>query len=594
MSRWAPGWGALAIVTVAAISAAAQAAPACRLRPVEMPVRIVGSRPVATLTLNGAEVPMLVDSGAFFSMLTPSVVDELKLVKVSLPYGMRVEGYTGAVSASMTKVERVGLLGAQLPNVEFIVGGSEIGAGIKGIIGRNLLATADTEYDLAHGMVRLVFPQGDCEKVDMAYWAPKETPVVILPLDNLGEQEANAIRVRAKVNGHGMDALLDTGAPQTSMTLRAAKWSGLKQEDLKEVGRTGGLGQQLVTTYEGRIDKVEMGGEVVRNNVLRIDDVYDGDDMLVGLDYFLSHRIYVSALQRKVYITWNGGPVFAQGTDRAGSYDRRFAALPPEVSSEDADALARRGAAALAAGDKARALEDLDRAIALAPKEARYRESRARIRLALGDQRREALADLDEALQRDPALDEARALRVSQRLAAEDRDGALADLKALDERLPPSSHLRADLGRWYVALSQWPEALRQWKLWIDAHPKDLRLAGMLNARCRLRARLGEDLPAAVDDCERAMQIDPSIVDYRVSLGWVYLRMGEAAQARKAFDRANDEVPHAVALYGRGLADLKLGRKAQAQDDLTQARKLMPEVDDHLAKEGLETAPAGAL
>ena len=34
-------------------------------------------------------------------------------------------------------------------------------------------------------------------------------------------------------------------------------------------------------------------------------------DMLLGIDFFLSHRIYVSKSQSKMFITYNGGPVFA-------------------------------------------------------------------------------------------------------------------------------------------------------------------------------------------------------------------------------------------------------------------------------------------
>ena len=32
--------------------------------------------------------------------------------------------------------------------------------------------------------------------------------------------------------------------------------------------------------------------------------------MLIGADFFLSHRIYVASSQRKLYFTYNGGPVF--------------------------------------------------------------------------------------------------------------------------------------------------------------------------------------------------------------------------------------------------------------------------------------------
>ena len=32
--------------------------------------------------------------------------------------------------------------------------------------------------------------------------------------------------------------------------------------------------------------------------------------MLIGADFFLSHRVYVANSQRKLYFTYNGGPVF--------------------------------------------------------------------------------------------------------------------------------------------------------------------------------------------------------------------------------------------------------------------------------------------
>jgi hypothetical protein len=33
--------------------------------------------------------------------------------------------------------------------------------------------------------------------------------------------------------------------------------------------------------------------------------------MLLGADFFVSHRIYVSNAQHKMYFTYNGGPVFS-------------------------------------------------------------------------------------------------------------------------------------------------------------------------------------------------------------------------------------------------------------------------------------------
>jgi tetratricopeptide (TPR) repeat protein len=75
------------------------------------------------------------------------------------------------------------------------------------------------------------------------------------------------------------------------------------------------------------------------------------------------------------------------------------------------------------------------------------------------------LADLDQALRLDPALALARLRRAWLREAMGDRRGAQADLEQLDAALPPSSHLRSEMGNLYSRFPQVPQALRQLDLW---------------------------------------------------------------------------------------------------------------------------------
>lgn len=577
---------------LSALLAAASAWAGCDLKQMEIPVHIVDQRPIATLTLNGTEAPMLVDSGAFFSMLSESTATQLNLPLRSLPMGLRIEGYTGRVAAKQTRVEKVGLLGAQLSNVEFIVGGNELGAGIMGILGRNILSMADTEYDLAHGVVRLTFPKGECAKTNLAYWAG-EAPVIEAPLDEERHREDTAIRLAVKVNGKRTLALLDTGAPQTSLTLKAARRAGIEEGDLTPKRRVGGVGEGRAKSWTGRVAVFELGGEKVSNNRLQIDDTDNlDDDMLVGLDYFLSHRIYVSRLQRRVYATWNGGHIFALGRAAPGDYDARYAALPQDVAQDDADALARRGAAAIAAGNYQRALEDLNRACELAPGVADYFYARARLHLTMR-QTRPALADLDTALQLDPTLAEARLRRAWVHAALGNRPAAQADLMQLDAALPPSSTVRADMAELYAGFGQAAEALRQFDLWVNAHQKDARLASVLNGRCWMRARLNIELPLALQDCKQAVDMDDGAAAYRDSLGWTYLRLGDGARAKKAFDGAIKLKALPFSLYGRGLAQLRLNDTASGEQDLAAARKLRPSIDEDARKEGFEFVDGAA-
>jgi predicted aspartyl protease len=565
--------------------AAAQAS--CQLTQMEIPVRIVNSRPIATLTLNGTEVPMLLDSGAFYSMLSPAIAAELKLPLRNLPHGLDISGVTGPIDAKQTLVEKVGLLGAELRNIEFLVGGNELGSGIMGLLGRNILSAADTEYDLAHGAVRLSFPKGACEKTNFAHWAG-QAPVVVVPLEPEHHKDT-AIRVNVGINGKPTLALLDSGVSRTALTLRAARRAGIEERDLKPSGRVRGAGAGWAKAWTGNVALFELGGEKIANNRLTISDIADRQEgMLVGLDYFLSHRIYVSRLQRQMYITWNGGPVFAQGDAAAEEYDRRYAALPKDVAKDDADALARRGAAALAAKNYQRALDDLNRANELSPGVAGYRHDRAQVHLAMRESRL-ALADLDEALRLDPLLNEARLRRASMRASMDDRPGAEADLAQLDAVLPPSSDLRAGMGHLYASFRQAYQALRQFDLWVRTHSTDAGLASVLNARCWLRARLNIDLPLALEDCKAAVDNDDGSAANRDSLGWTYLRLGDATKAKKAFDGAIKLESSAFSLYGRGLAQLRLNDATAGQNDLAAARKLQPLIDEDVRKAGFEFA-----
>lgn len=236
----------------------ATAAEPCVLQQLTMPLRLVEKRPVAQITLNGVEKQMLVDSGAFFSVFSHATAAQLQLSLRALPMAMQVRGFTGEIEMQRTRVEKVGPLGATLANIEFLVGGNEIGAGIDGIIGRNILSFADTEYDLAHGLVKLSFPKGDCAEDHYAHWAG-EAPVIAVPLQLQNRRRNNhPLLVRVKVNGVNLTALLDTGAPTTSIALRAARRAGIEDSQMRPIGFAGGAGSGRARTWSATVGSMEI------------------------------------------------------------------------------------------------------------------------------------------------------------------------------------------------------------------------------------------------------------------------------------------------------------------------------------------------
>ena len=554
------------------------AAAKCKLSSLDLPVTMAGGRPITKVSINGTEVKLLVDSGAFFSFLTDAAATQLQLPLSHIPFGMRVTGLTGEVEARVTRVKRLQLPQGEVPDVDFVVGGNEPGGGAMGLLGRNFLSFADAEYDLAHGMVRLMFPE-DCAKTMLAYWAGS-TPVSELTLQRDYGEKQPAIKATAKLNGKSIHVLFDTGA-QSVISLAAAKRAGISSDDMKPAAEVRGAGRGAVKAWTAPVETFELGGERIQNSRLTVADFdMDGIDMLIGVDFFLSHRLYVANAQRKIYFTYHGGPVFA--LSNATNPDS------PDVGDPlaDAAAYARRGAASAARRDFSRALVDLDRACELEPTVAAHFTQRGTLQ-ALLEHPEKALRDFDVALRLDPGEADARLYRARIRQLADDRDGAVDDLRTLDKFLAAQAHMRMEMAKTYERMGLYDEALPQWNRWIPAHPNDAELPVALNNRCWALALLDKELDQALDDCNAAIRQEPDNASFLDSRGWVRLRQGKLREAVADYDRALKARPQAAwSLYGRGIARIRQGERERGLADIEAARQQQPSIDHETGRFGI--------
>ncbi|MBI5258085.1 MAG: aspartyl protease family protein [Burkholderiales bacterium] len=581
--------GLAAVLVVLGLCVLQHAQAACKLRSLEMPVTMVGLRPTVTVRINDTDVRLLVDSGAFYSMLTDATAAQLKLRVTHLPFGMRVHGATGPIDARLTTVKRLQLLKGEFADVEFLVGGNELGGGIMGLLGRNLLAFTDVEYDLAQGMIRFMFPEGECEGRNLAYWAA-DTPVSELALLRDARSKSPALRAIGQLNGKDVEVLFDTGAVSI-VSLAAARRAGITEAEMTPTAAMRGAGQGEAKAWVAPVGTFELAGETVRNSRLRIGNFESDDhDMLLGVDFFLSHRIYVSKSQRRMFFTYNGGPVFALNAAPPAAAASGAAASNPPPQNLDAAAHARRGVASAARGDLQRALADLDRACEMEPQGAGHFLQRGRIHLAMR-QPAQALQDFDTALRLDNTQAEARLHRALLRASTGPREGALDDLQVLDRTIAPQAPMRLTMADLYLRLNRPESAVAQWNLWVPARDNDASLPTVLNNRCWTRALLGIELDQAIDDCDRALDLKPKTAAYLDSRAWVRLRRGELGDALADFDRALDLRPDgAWSLYGRGIVRTRLGDVEPGRADIEAARKLRPTIDAEAGRYGLAAEP----
>ena len=111
-----------------------------------------------------------------------------------------------------------------VPNIEFLVGGGEAGSDVVGLLGQNVLHLADVEYDLGHGVVRLLRPR-DCGREDLAYWAAGRpySAIRLFP----GLTRVSFAIATVSINGAPVRALFDTGASSSVLSLAAARRVGV-------------------------------------------------------------------------------------------------------------------------------------------------------------------------------------------------------------------------------------------------------------------------------------------------------------------------------------------------------------------------------
>jgi tetratricopeptide (TPR) repeat protein/predicted aspartyl protease len=570
----------------------------CKREAVDLPVTISGTRPVIAAKINGADVHFILDSGAFFSMITSPAAEELNLKTRMAPLGLRVAGIGGTTVPSVATVKAFTLANITLPNIEFLVGGSSVGSGSIGVLGQNFLEKWDVEYNLAQGMIRLMKDE-DCRKAMLAYWVKPDDPVSLIEIARTTPMKPHTTGF-AYVNGVKIRVAFDTGAAISMMSRRAAEHAGIKLDaaGVVDAGFVGGTGSGMAKSYIAPVESFKFAdGEEIKHTRLRIVDLdLEFTDMLIGADFFLSHRIFVANSQNKLYLTYNGGPVFNLAKSTAAA--PQVAAEPQgaastqsaEAANEPADAAAfvRRGTAFAGRKDYDRALIDLTRACELQPANPDYFFERGQIYVQKSDSAN-ALTDFNRVLELKPDHQPALMIRAQLRLDIKNTTDARSDLDAIDKLAAKQADVRFEMAMAFERANWMPSAITQLDLWIRSHEEDSRMPIALAARCRARAVLGQELAQALKDCNRALSgsfkgSNPGILDSRA---FVRLRLGDYDKAIEDYDaalRMNPQMP--AALYGRGIAKIRKKKIAEGDADMTKAATIAPKIAQEFTALGI--------
>ncbi|MDE2356625.1 MAG: aspartyl protease family protein, partial [Alphaproteobacteria bacterium] len=576
-----------------------------------MSVHMEGLRPMVSGEINGAPVRFIVDTGAGYSILPKASADALHLPIYPAPDWLTFEGVGGGFKPELARVAKLRIDGAQTSNVEFVVGGTDVSGDAAGLLGQNFWQIRDLELDFSHGALRFVQPKG-CGERPLAYWAKPGDALLEMDLTDRERRGQGAV-VYVGVNGVKLRAVLDTGAERTVISYAAARRAGIDPNGplAGTKGAEFGFGSHFAASRLVQVDSVDIGGEkILHTHLIAVDHLIAGEDedMLLGEDFFLSHRVYIARSQGKVYATYEGGPVFSlappspqaapatptpastveagepsraaaptAGSSEAKREARTQAGPPPGPDPAQARLASDAGAAAYARQEAAVAITDFTRAHDLDPTNALYLYERAQAYAQTGELHK-ALADLDAAITLAPKDAETRLMRAALRLRLEDREGARSDLDAAAPLLAATGRSQLALADLYEQADEPKRAAPIDRAWLREHPDDALRPVALAELCWVDALGAEDPGLGRRTCDAAVHDlpkNPSLLDSR---GWLRLKTGDAAGALRDFEAALAIKPKlASSLYGRSLLERRGGAIAQADIDLAAANKEAPKL-----------------
>jgi predicted aspartyl protease len=298
----------------------------CKLvKIVDWPVRAVRNLIVVEGAINGRKIGIMLDTGSTMSLILRSTAVRLDLPRREAK-GARIFGLGGESTIEIASVDDFRLGEVSTKDLQlFVAGERDFGEGVDVLLGENFLSRFDVEFDLAHRAVRL-YQSRDCDGVSLAYWTTEVVGVVeIEPIDEAHPR----IGLTVRINGRPIDAMLDSGASSSVLTMQDAASLGVTPDTPGVAAGypSQGLGAKSVNSWVGSFQSFAIGNENISDVRIRFADMYKDatytdtrsrvaksagrtQPMLVGADFLRAYRTLVAHSQRKVYFTYSGGPVF--------------------------------------------------------------------------------------------------------------------------------------------------------------------------------------------------------------------------------------------------------------------------------------------
>jgi len=259
--------------------------------------------------INGMPAELLVDTGASQTFLTRTGTERRGIKRYAT--GRRTSGIGGQAPlyASIVNDFIVGPVRAGRSNMP-VLASFGYTPSFDGILGSPFLFQTDVEFSLATKELRFFVPE-NCSGAYLGYWGGNVRDV---PLRRHDQNDMNP-RFFVRINGHELEAMIDSGAAISSITRHAAKRIGI-DVDAPGVTRGGdlvGVGNYRTSRWYVTVKTFQLGEETVENADMAIEDSGLNDaHVTLGADFLRAHRVLFAMSQTKLYFSYVGGEPFGQ------------------------------------------------------------------------------------------------------------------------------------------------------------------------------------------------------------------------------------------------------------------------------------------
>lgn len=288
--------------------------------------------------IEGVSKLMLVDTGSPLSAMDPKATDDLHLITERIMQGM-IYTSSGRQFTNLAKIRQLSIGDMNADSLKFLVWPDRMWTDdrVAGTLGADFMRHYDIELDFAAKKLNL-FSQDHCPG-KVVYWTSGPVAVAQMHVVNSGH-----IVVPVTLEGHDMDAVLDTGAFATVLSLEAAQNTfGLKPNspDLVMSKDSSGDNPYYQHVFKSLVlDGVNIANPTVyvredqakskmqqagTTGTLLAEQSEEGGatDLVLGMRELQKLPIYIACKEEKLYISAGG----AQPAPQAGT------SPPPQATS---------------------------------------------------------------------------------------------------------------------------------------------------------------------------------------------------------------------------------------------------------------------